>query len=62
MAQLIAKIDFDEEENNQDQAGKQNGTSEKSTEKSLDEITSARKFYQTIYERVRSGLVNLPEF
>jgi hypothetical protein len=60
LAQLIAKIDFDEEENNQDQAGKQNG--EKSTEKSLDEITSARKFYQTIYERVRSALVNLREF
>ena len=60
MAQLIAKIDFDEEENNQDQAGKQNG--EKSTEKSsLDEISSARKFYQTIYERVRSALVNLRE-
>lgn len=62
MAQLIAKIDFDEEENNQDQAGKQNGAGEKSTEKSLDEINSARKFYQTIYERVRSALVNLLEF
>ena len=60
MAQLIAKIDFDEEENNQDQVGKQNG--EKSAEKSLDEISSARKFYQTIYERVRSALVNLREF